>query len=43
MAYEKVATTKGSTNGSRRAPRQIVKDAAKKLRRSETKRIVREG
>lgn len=38
MAMEKVHTTKGSGSGTRRAPRQTVKDAAKKLRRVEDKR-----
>lgn len=42
MALEKVATTKGSTNGKRRAPRAVVKAAAKKLRRIETKRLANE-
>jgi hypothetical protein len=43
MAIEKVHTTKGSTNGKRRAPRQIVKDAAKKLRRADDKRTADEA
>jgi hypothetical protein len=37
MALDKVHTTKGSTNGKRRAPRADVKVAAKKLRRAEGK------
>lgn len=37
MALEKVHTSKGSTNGKRRAPRAAVKAAAKKLRRAEDK------
>ena len=43
MALQKVSTTKGSTNSKRRAPRQVVKDAAKKLRRAESKRSTSEG
>lgn len=38
MALEKAHTTRGSTNGSRRAPRAIVKQAAAKLRRAESKK-----
>ncbi len=41
MAYGKHSTTKGSTNGKRRAPRADVKKAAGKRRRSEGKQVTR--
>lgn len=39
MAYGKFATTKGSTNGKRRAPRAEVKKATTKRRRAEGKKV----
>lgn len=41
MALAKVHTTKGSTNGKRRAPRAEVKQAATKRRRAADKEQTR--
>lgn len=41
MALEKVHPTRGSTNSKRRAPRAIVKAAAKKHRRAQAKKEIR--